>query len=94
MTASLLFKLLVFAILIAIFISLTGGLFFLAKDQGKSRRTMYSLTVRVALSVSLFILLFIGYMTGLIQPHGVLPYNDETPPDITDQNKNKSVIRE
>jgi cytochrome bd-type quinol oxidase subunit 2 len=73
MTASLMFKILVFAILIAIFISLTGGLFFLAKDQGHSRRTMYSLTVRVALSVSLFILLFIGYMTGLIQPHGVLP---------------------
>ncbi len=74
MTASLLFKLLVFAILIAIFISLTGGLFFLAKDQGKSRRTMYSLTVRVALSVSLFIVLFIGLLSGLIQPHGVTPF--------------------
>jgi len=85
MTASLLFKLLVFAILIAIFISLAGGLFFLAKDQGKSRRTMYSLTVRVALSVSLFILLFIGYMTGLIQPHGILPDKGEAAPEITDK---------
>jgi cytochrome bd-type quinol oxidase subunit 2 len=73
MTASLIFKILVFSIIIAIFISLTGGLFFLAKDQGKSRRTMYSLTVRVALSISLFVLLFIGYMMGLIQPHGILP---------------------
>jgi len=88
MTASLLFKLLVLAILIAIFISLAGGLFFLAKDQGKTRRTMYSLTVRVALSVSLFILLFIGYMTGLIQPHGLLPDKEESPQGITDQTKN------
>ena len=88
MTASLLFKLLVFAILIAIFISLIGGLFFLAKDQGKSRRTMYSLTLLVALSVSLFILLFIGYLTGLIQPHGISPFKEETQHGINDQNKN------
>lgn len=72
-TASFLYKLLIFALLIAIFISLTGGLFFLAKDQGRTKRTMYSLTVRVALSVSLFILLIIGFLTGLLQPHGVLP---------------------
>ena len=80
MIASLLFKLLIFALLIAIFISLTGGLFFLAKDQGKSRRTVYSLTVRVILSVSLFILLLIGYMTGLLQPHGMLPQQDTSSP--------------
>jgi cytochrome bd-type quinol oxidase subunit 2 len=73
MTAGLLFKLVIFILLIAIFISLTGGLFFLAKDKGKSKRTMYSLTIRVALSVSLFILLLIGYMTGLIVPHGLMP---------------------
>ena len=49
---------------------------------------MYSLTLRVALSVSLFILLFIGYLTGLIQPHGVSPFKEETPQGINDQNKN------
>lgn len=78
MTAAFLFKLLIFVVLIAIFVSLTGGLFFLAQDQGKSRRTMYSLTVRVALSVSLFVLLLIGYMTGLLQPHGMLPDQEPT----------------
>lgn len=86
-TASFLYKLLIFALLIAIFISLTGGLFFLAKDQGKTKRTMYSLTVRVALSVSLFILLIIGFLTGLLQPHGALPEQqapatqETSPPD-------------
>jgi len=73
MTASFVFKLLIFVLLIAIFISLTGGLFFLARDKGKSKRTLYSLTARVTLSVSLFILLLIGYFTGLLQPHGMLP---------------------
>lgn len=73
MTASFLFKLLLFAILIAIFLSLTGGLFFLARDQGRTRRTLYSLTTRIVLSISLFVLLIIGFLTGLLQPHGMLP---------------------
>jgi hypothetical protein len=34
---------------------------------------MYSLTVRIALSISLFLLLIIGFMTGLLQPHGMMP---------------------
>lgn len=80
MTAGFLFKLLIFALLIAIFFSLTGGLFFLAKDQGRTRRTMYSLTVRIALSITLFVLLIIGYMTGLLRPHGMLP--DENAPAV------------
>jgi cytochrome bd-type quinol oxidase subunit 2 len=73
MFASLLLKTLIFLLLAAIFISLAGGLFFLAKDKGQSRRTIYSLTVRITLSVCLFLLLLIGYMTGLLQPHSVLP---------------------
>lgn len=73
MTASLLFKILILLIFICIFISLTGGLFFLAKDKGRSKRTIYSLTARVILSVSLFVLLLIGFVTGLIEPHGIMP---------------------
>jgi len=88
MTASFVFKLLIFILLIAIFISLTGGLFFLARDKGKSKRTLYSLTARVTLSVSLFILLLIGYLTGLLQPHGMLPdrpgVEDNPAPAATD----------
>ncbi len=73
MTAALIFKSLVFILLILIFISLSGGLFFLARDKGGSKRAVYSLTVRVVLSITLFLLLLTGFLTGLIQPHGILP---------------------
>lgn len=77
MFASLLLKILILLLMIAIFISLAGGLFFLAKDKGQSRRTIYSLTARITLSVCLFMLLLIGYMTGLLRPHGVLPETNQ-----------------
>jgi len=49
------------------------GLFYLMKDKGASERTVKALTVRVSLSVLLFILLMIGFATGLLQPHGATP---------------------
>jgi succinate dehydrogenase/fumarate reductase cytochrome b subunit len=54
MTASFIFKLLLFLVMIAIFISLAGGLFFLARDKGKSKRTIYSLTARVTSACSCY----------------------------------------
>ena len=69
----MLFKLLVVALLLAIFASLAGGLVFLIRDKGQSERTVKSLTWRIALSIALFLLLLIGYVTGLIQPHGITP---------------------
>jgi len=54
-----------------ILLSLGSGIFFLAKDNGKTNRVVTSLTVRVALSVTLFILLFTGYYFGDLQPHGI-----------------------
>ena len=64
-------KLLIVAVLIAIVISLGFGLFHLVSDKGGSDRMVRSLTVRIALSVALFILLFIAWSQGLISPHGV-----------------------
>jgi succinate dehydrogenase/fumarate reductase cytochrome b subunit len=63
-------KVLIVACLIAIVISLGSGLFHLVNDKGDSKKMVRSLTVRVALSVALFILLFIAWSQGLIQPHG------------------------
>ena len=73
LTASLLFKAVLVILLICIFISLTGGLAFLVSDKGQTDRTVKSLTVRIVLSILLFILLFVGFATGLITPHGVTP---------------------
>jgi hypothetical protein len=66
-------KIIVVLFLLAIVGSLFSGLFFLMKDKGTSERTVRALTVRVSLSVLLFILLMIGFATGLLQPHGALP---------------------
>jgi len=66
-------KIIVILFLFAIIGSLFSGLFFLMKDKGASERTVKALTVRVSLSVLLFILLMIGFATGLLQPHGAIP---------------------
>ncbi|MGB3916408.1 twin transmembrane helix small protein [Thiothrix litoralis] len=67
------FKVLIIINLALILISLVSGVFFLAKDDGKSNRVVASLTTRVALSVFLLCLLMVGYFTGQITPHGVVP---------------------
>ncbi len=64
-------KILVILVLLTIIGSLFSGLFFLIRDKGASDRTVRALTVRISLSVLLFVLLMIGYATGLLQPHGV-----------------------
>ena len=69
----MLFKYLVVAVLIAIAISLASGLYFLLTDKGESKRMVNSLTVRISLSVALFVLLFIAWFFGLIEPHPVEP---------------------
>ena len=69
----MLVKSLIVLVLIAILVSLFSGMFFLVKDNGQSKRTVKALTVRIVLSVALFILLIVAFATGLIKPHGVFP---------------------
>lgn len=69
----MLIKSLIVLVLIAILVSLFSGMFFLVKDKGQSKRTVKALTIRIALSVILFILLMLAFATGLIQPHGIIP---------------------
>jgi hypothetical protein len=66
-------KFLVIALLLAIVGSLFSGLFFLNRDQGGSGRMARALTVRITLSVLLFVLLLVGWWTGAIQPHDIIP---------------------
>lgn len=61
-------KVLIVLTLAAIVASLFSGLFHLVKDEGQSKRMVNALTVRVALSVLLFILLFVAWRAGLIEP--------------------------
>jgi hypothetical protein len=65
------FKLLIVINLLLILISLGAGIVFLAKDNGEKNRVVTSLTFRIVLSFTLFLLLIIGYYTGEIAPHGL-----------------------
>ena len=59
-------KILVILFLVAIVGSLAAALFFMVRDQGKSKRTVKALAVRVGLSLTLFILLMAGFHFGWI----------------------------
>ncbi|MCG6871386.1 MAG: twin transmembrane helix small protein [Gammaproteobacteria bacterium] len=67
----MLIKILVIVALLAIVSSLFSGLLFLYKDRSGSDRVVKALTVRVAISVILFLLLMAGYYFGLIPAQGV-----------------------
>ena len=64
-------KLLVILVLAAIVVSLGVALYQLASGRGNSGNMLRSLTVRIGLSVALFVLLMIAWRLGLISPHGV-----------------------
>jgi succinate dehydrogenase/fumarate reductase cytochrome b subunit len=66
-----LIKILIVACLLGIVASLFSGLFHLVNDKGQSNRMLNSLTLRIVLSVALFILLFIGWRLGMLQPHTI-----------------------
>ncbi len=72
-TSHLYIKIFIAIVIIAILASLASGLFYLVKDKGQTDRTAKALTVRIALSVSLFALLMLGIATGHIKPHGLIP---------------------
>ena len=58
-------------VLVGIIASLGSALFSLSRSQGNSRKMVRALTVRVALSVGLFLLLLLAWRLGYIQPHGI-----------------------
>jgi FtsH-binding integral membrane protein len=66
-----LIKILVVLMLLLIVASLASGLVFMIRDQGHGPRAVKALTVRVALSVGLFLILLLAYAAGLIAPHGL-----------------------
>ena len=69
----MLFKTLILINLALIILSLIAGVVFLARDNGQKNRMVNSLTTRVILSITLILLLILGYFTGQITPHGLIP---------------------
>lgn len=62
----MLLKIAIVLMLLLIVGSLFSALFYLVKDKGTGERTAKALTIRIALSLTLFLLLMLGYFTGII----------------------------
>jgi hypothetical protein len=63
-------KILIIIVLFAIVGSLGSALFHLSKGSGDSKKMVRALSIRVGLSLILFILLMAAWYTGLIHPNG------------------------
>jgi cytochrome bd-type quinol oxidase subunit 2 len=59
-------KILVILFLVLILASLGSAFYYMITDRGTSNRTAKALTVRVALSLTLFVLLMLGVHFGII----------------------------
>lgn len=59
-------RIIVILFIIVILGSLGSALYYLVKDHGTTQRTAKALTIRIALSITLFLLLMLGFHFGLI----------------------------
>lgn len=65
-------KWLVLLIFFAIVLSLGSAMVQLVRDyKGESRRMVRALSIRIGLSITLFIVLWLTWKLGWIEPHGV-----------------------
>jgi hypothetical protein len=59
-------RIVVILFIIVILGSLGSALYYMVRDRGTTERTARALTIRIVLSVVLFLLLMLGFQTGLI----------------------------
>lgn len=62
-------RIVIILFIVVILASLGSALYYMIRDRGTTERTAKALTVRVALSVTLFLLLMLGFHFGLITTH-------------------------
>ena len=63
--------LLIVGVLILILWNLGAGLYYMLVDKGRTKRTVNSLTKRIALSVGLILFVVLAIKMGWITPHGI-----------------------
>jgi len=68
----MLVKIVIVAVLLGIIASLGMALFYMVKDGGSGTRTARALTLRIGVSIGLFVLLLVLSATGVITPHGLM----------------------
>lgn len=59
-------RIVVILFIVVILGSLGSALYYMIKDRGTTERTAKALTIRIVLSIALFLLLILGFQTGLI----------------------------
>jgi hypothetical protein len=64
-------KIVILVLLFAVIVSLFSGLYFVYKDKGTTNRAVISLTIRIVLSVLVFVLLIGSYYFGWIPAGGM-----------------------
>jgi hypothetical protein len=66
-----LIRILIFCLLAAILASLGTALYHLSTGRGDSNKMLRALTLRIVLSIALFLLLMVAWRAGYITPHGL-----------------------
>jgi hypothetical protein len=64
-------KLIIFAFVLAIFYCLGSALFHMLSRHKTPEKMAGALTWRITLSITLFLLLILGFSMGWLQPHGI-----------------------
>lgn len=64
-------KIVVLLFIALIILSLGSALFYLVKDKGQSDRTVKALTIRISLSIFLFVMLMASYYFGWVPQSGL-----------------------
>ena len=64
-------RIIILILVVAVLASLFAGLYFVYKDKGNSNRAVISLTIRIALSIVVFLVLMGSYYFGLIPQRGL-----------------------
>lgn len=64
-------RIVILVLLFAVIASLFSGLYFVYKDKGGSNRAVVALTIRIALSVTVFVLLICAYLFGWVPERGL-----------------------
>lgn len=59
-------KIVIAVLLVLVLISLFSGLYFMYKDKGNSKRVVNALTIRVALSITIIVILIVSYFLGMV----------------------------